>query len=480
VAGNPPTLRYLDPSLPWEAATVQNLKASVPVGAAVVLALVGCDGGTTVPDPDPLVVALATTPVSVHGGSDGTIELTVTGGVTPYRYRWSNGETTEDIGHLSAGTYSVVVTDADGQVETGSTTVTQPDPLDVVLLPSHVSVFGASDGAIDLTVSGAVGPYSYLWSNGETTEDIGDLSPGTYSVAVAAANGQTATDSASIDQPLISASGTLAFSITPPDDNNEIYVVNADGTGLLRLTNREGRDLGPVWSPDATKIAFYAHSVDETMWSIHVMDADGGNLTRLTDVLGVHDDSPTWSPDGAQIAFARAYPDQSFRSELWVMNADGTDQRQIGSTDGGGPDWSPDGSRIAFHSDRSGDFQLYAMDPDGAGLQRLTTSGARDLWPAWSPDNAKIAFESTRDGNFEIYVVNADGTEPRRLTSNTALDVNPDWSPDGTRITFTSMRDGHWEVYVMNADGTGQRRVTYTTVHAVLSDWRPMPPAPTK
>ena len=150
-------------------------------------------------------------------------------------------------------------------------------------MPTNVSVFGASDGAIDLTATGGVEPYSYQWSNGETTEDIGNLSPGSYSVVVTAANGQTETNSATVDQPLVSTSGVIAFSITPADDNNEICVVNADGTGLVRLTSRDGRDLGPVWSPDAGRIALYAHSIDETTWSIDVMDADGGNLAQLTD-----------------------------------------------------------------------------------------------------------------------------------------------------------------------------------------------------
>jgi hypothetical protein len=96
------------------------------------------------------------------------------------------------------------------------------------------------------------------------------------------------------------ALGVIAFSITPPDDGNEIFTINEDGTGLTRITNHEGRDAAPDWSPDAERIAFYAHSVDETSWSIFVMNADGSDIRQLTDRKGVFDNSPVWSPRGCE------------------------------------------------------------------------------------------------------------------------------------------------------------------------------------
>lgn len=96
-----------------------------------------------------------------------------------------------------------------------------------------------------------------------------------------------------------------------------------------------------------------------------------------------------------------------------------------------GSAWSPDGTTIAFHSDRDGDFEIYVMDADGAGLAPLTDEPAADVAPAWSPDGTAIVFVSNRDGNEEIYVMNADGTGVARLTADPADDGDPAWSPAG-------------------------------------------------
>src|SRR5256884_7765233 len=112
-------------------------------------------------------------------------------------------------------------------------------------------------------------------------------------------------------------------------------------------------------------------------------------------------------------------------------------------------------SRIAFTSDRDGNAEIYAMDPDGLALSRLTNNAAPDSSPSWSPDGRHIAFASMRDGNSEIYGMNADGSAPTRLTDNPAADPEPSWSPDGPRIACSSTPGCNSEIYVMNADGSG-------------------------
>src|SRR5436190_24267124 len=121
--------------------------------------------------------------------------------------------------------------------------------------------------------------------------------------------------------------------------------------------------------------------------------------------------------------------------------------------------------QIAFASDRLGQFDIYLMNANGTGIQRLTDDLAFDFWPSWSPDGSRIAFTSDRDSqtgsvNLEIYVMNADGTGVTRVTSDTAQDDEPAWSPDGTRLAFRSNRDGNAEIYVVNADGSGRGRLT--------------------
>lgn len=127
--------------------------------------------------------------VSCFEGSDGSIDLTIAGGVSPYGVNWNTGATDEDINGLTAGTYTVVITDAEGTEFETSFTVTQPEALISDNLEITNANAGMNDGSISIDVSGGVAPYEFLWSNGATDEDITDLAPGTYSLDVTDANG---------------------------------------------------------------------------------------------------------------------------------------------------------------------------------------------------------------------------------------------------------------------------------------------------
>ncbi len=145
--------------------------------------------------------------LSCNGSSDGFINLDVSGGVPPFTYVWSNGETTQNINNLSSGTYSVTIISDNGCEETLTTILNEPS----ILLSSEthsnysgygVSCYGAFDGYIDLTVSGGVPPYTYTWSNGAITEDLNSLSQGSYSVSITDQNGcQTSINNIEITQP---------------------------------------------------------------------------------------------------------------------------------------------------------------------------------------------------------------------------------------------------------------------------------------
>ncbi|MBI3510782.1 MAG: gliding motility-associated C-terminal domain-containing protein [Bacteroidetes bacterium] len=139
--------------------------------------------------------------VSCNGSSNGSVDLTVNGGVTTYTYNWSNGSTTEDISSLAAGIYSVTITDANGCTTTSSVTLTEPSAMIADIQPTNVLCFGNATGAADLTPGGGVSPYTFNWSNGNTTEDLGSLSSGSYSVTFTDANGCQLTSSITITQP---------------------------------------------------------------------------------------------------------------------------------------------------------------------------------------------------------------------------------------------------------------------------------------
>lgn len=261
--------------------------------------------------------------------------------------------------------------------------------------------------------------------------------------------------------------GKIAF-VSLRDGNPEIYTMNPDGSGQVRLTDNAADDLEPAWSPDGTRIAFI--STRDGDHKLFVMNADGTGVSQLTDYDA---GEPAWSPDGTRIAFNAASDVGVY--DLYTVRPDGTGVARI-TTGGQGMNadaaWSPDGSRIAFVSLRDGNFEIYTMNADGSGQIRLTTNGEGDVEPAWSPGGSLIAFTSWRDGPLgEVYVMKPDGTGQTRLTDNGVWDGGPAWSPDGSRLAFYSYRDGNGEIYVMIPDGTAPTRLTTNTADDYYPAW---------
>ena len=256
----------------------------------------------------------------------------------------------------------------------------------------------------------------------------------------------------------------LAFD-TNRDGDNEIYLMNADGSDPRRLTHSPGRDAHPFWSPDGTRIVFQSpRDADaEGEVQIWVMNADGSDPRRLTDLDGFAG-VPAWSPDGRRIVYQ--FMPRGIGSgavwELHLIDAGGAaapSRLTDGSANDQVPNWSPDGSRLVFYSDRTGDDEVYLMDADGTNLVRLTDDRGEDSSAAWSPDGTSIAFKSDRGGTREIYVMplGPDGPAgpPVRLTEGTDAHGIPAFSPDGRRLGFHSAMDGATDVYVIGVDGRG-------------------------
>lgn len=256
--------------------------------------------------------------------------------------------------------------------------------------------------------------------------------------------------------------GKIAFD-TYRDGQSEIYVMNANGSNPINLTNHDGDDYDPVWSPDGTKIAFDSYRDDPSgsAEDVFVMNADGSGLIKLTD-HPADDYLPLWSPDGKKIAF------RSLRSgtyQVYVMNADGTNQVNVsrGHIVDFAAAWAPDSTKLLFTSFRDSTYELYVVNADGSGLANLTGNFCNNQDGAWSPDGSKIAFRSDRNGSDDIYVMNADGSNVVQLTNNTLSNFQPVWSPDGTKIAFWSLEpNGLGEVQIMNPDGTNQNQLTGT------------------
>ncbi|MHB1462879.1 MAG: hypothetical protein ACYC1M_16435 [Armatimonadota bacterium] len=261
-----------------------------------------------------------------------------------------------------------------------------------------------------------------------------------------------------------------------------IYVIHPGGSGKRYLT--QGTDVNTLasWSYDGTRIVFL--SSQSGSGEIWIMNADGTNRKQLTYTGGI---TSAFSPDGKSIVYSGMV---TGHPEICTMNADGTNQKQLTVTtkasvtrSRGGILWSihasysPDGKRIVYASTQSGRSQIWVMDADGTNQTQLTfptIDTAPDAnAPAWSPDGKKIVFWSGYETEYgQVWLMNADGTGRTPLTHELQENINsdnPNWSPDGKSIVFESNRmpNPNWgtaQTWIMDADG-GHPRVLFPTAY---------------
>jgi len=219
---------------------------------------------------------------------------------------------------------------------------------------------------------------------------------------------------------------------------------------------------------------------------IWVMNADGTDQTNLTNTPAISERGPIWSPDSTRIAYVVS--DNIF-SSVWVMNSDGTGQSRISTFTGDefGPTWSADGTKIALVRTVPGisitsQFDIFVVALDGSSDVNITNSDFDELEPAWSPDGTKIAFAGAREGGlfvtWQIVTVNPDGTGEADLIVMEHENRSPAWSPDSTMITFMAQFNnpccGTWQIWAMNKDGSGQTDLSNdVTVDDMWPSWSP-------
>jgi gliding motility-associated-like protein len=158
-----------------------------------------------------LTGTIAVKNISCNGLTDGSVDVTVTGGATPYSFLWNNGAVSEDLSGLPAGNYSVRITDAGGCNINLSGTITEPPVLNGTISVTDIICSGTATGSADLTVTGGTGPYAYLWTNGQTSEDLTDVAAGDYSVTITDASGCTFVAMATITQPAVALTAGVSW-----------------------------------------------------------------------------------------------------------------------------------------------------------------------------------------------------------------------------------------------------------------------------
>lgn len=251
---------------------------------------------------------------------------------------------------------------------------------------------------------------------------------------------------------------------------NQVFVLELETQVVQQLTYDPLPKWNASWSPDGSKIVFSAGDDDHRV--IRLMDSNGGNQRDLT-TLDNADFHPSWNADGSQILFdsdRHHNPEKQITNReiysLALTSGEVTRLTEFADWDTF-PSVSPDGSmitwrRVVENYDSTRNAEIFVMNIDGTDVRRLTDTPAFDSYPAWSPDGRKILFSSNRDGDhyedFNIYWINPDGTGLERLTEtiHEVEQIRARFSPDGIRIVYNrQFSDGRIEIHMMDAPGPG-------------------------
>ena len=292
---------------------------------------------------------------------------------------------------------------------------------------------------------------------------------------------------------------SIAFMKEDSDGFEQTWVANKDLSNQVKLTNESADSGWAVWKPGGAKLAFESNRADpdpddpNAINDIFTMNPDGSGIVKLTHSDDVSD-AAEWSPDGSQIAFGSDRRTGAWRREIYVMDADGTNVRRVSTLPekaefDTAPRFSPDGRRLVFTRYITENLPIRAAlftvrVVDGGGLKQLTPwgNGAGDA--DWSPDGTKIVFEASPDATSygEIFTIDADGQQLTNLTDNERSgggSSDPVWSADGTKILFLSEHYFSGEsgigLATMNPDGTDRHFISSNPEEMHQPDWETVP-----
>jgi TolB protein len=298
-------------------------------------------------------------------------------------------------------------------------------------------------------------------------------------------SGQTSVVPASLKPPPAGLGGTLVFQSDlrapdNPDGRNHLFTLDVATGAVRQLTSgRNHHDQHPKWSPDGRRISFVSSRGGS--FDLWMMNADGTNVTRLTD-HPANDYDPIWMPDGQSLVFSSERDSRSDLYRVWLADrrVDRLTHHFVGRAIM--PSVSPDGKSVAFAAQtlqrlNFWEFQVHILDLATGKTRALDNSGGA-CWPSWSPDGRQFANVLLAREPSTLQVRNADGSGARELKPDPQRwHYYPDWSKDGAWLAFSVSPAHHegedWDLAVMAADGSKYQRLTTGPGNDRLPDWKP-------
>ena len=288
-------------------ATTEDITNLVPAIYSVTITDVnGCSvqESATITVPTSLSTTVSVTDLPCNAGGFGSIDLSAGGGIPPYSFIWSNSSTTEDLNNLAPGIYTVSVSDVNACSATRSVTVSEPSVLTLNLQPTNISCNNETNGSINLNANGGTSPYSYIWSNNATTEDISGLSVGIFGLTISDANGCSATNAVTITQPApFSISAQISDETLGNDGAINLDVQGATAPYTYIWNNGETtEDLSGIIGGNYTVTVIDANNCD-TVLTFNVPTVVSVNQVRIEKALKLYP-----NPASDLISLSAEYP----------------------------------------------------------------------------------------------------------------------------------------------------------------------------
>jgi serine/threonine protein kinase len=265
------------------------------------------------------------------------------------------------------------------------------------------------------------------------------------------------------------SNGLIVFNCYPNQTGlgfNDICLYDFATSQSTIITDGTANSTNPALSHDRRYIVFNSNRTGDQ--EIYLMNRDGSGLRQLTNDPGYNDERPRFSPDDSKLIIQRENRNGGGYT-IWTMSLDGSNLQLLVEESSNYPEWSPDGRWISFVSDRSGGLGLFTLNLSSGEITQITIGSNVINGPtSWSSDNNMIAFDGNASGNREIYLVNRDGSNLHQVT-NGGDNFNAFFSPDGNWIAYASNKDGEPDIYIMHPDGSQVRDI----INNSFDDWRP-------